>query len=102
MNITKKFTKKELLNLEYYESKSLVSVEETMYDQRRWHTIYTVVFKDNRDGKHYITSVERGSTEMQETEDAGYYDDEYDCVQVEHVDVTVKKWMPVTSDPKDQ
>lgn len=44
-------------------------VEEKIVDQRRWVTIYQIVFKDEETGRFYRYYFERGSTEYQDSND---------------------------------
>jgi hypothetical protein len=64
--------------------------QEVIEDQRRWSTQYSQVFKDIRDNTFWEIWWSRGSTEMQDEgpEDIGFQ-------QVEPVEVTVTKYLPV-------
>ena len=61
-------------------------------DTSRWSTIYELVFE--HEGKHYLTTYSVGATESQD-ERPWEYENEVECVEVELVPVTVKKWIPV-------
>jgi broad specificity polyphosphatase/5'/3'-nucleotidase SurE len=66
----------------------------TIVDQSRWETFYDQVFKNKTDNKFYQFDWSEGSTEEQDTQ-AYEYQTEYEPVEVEEVEVTVKQWQPV-------
>lgn len=67
-------------------------VLEKVVDTTRWETIYEGVFLNTKTNKHYMTSFNRGSTEMQETE---LFYGEADFTEVELIEKTIMSWEPV-------
>jgi hypothetical protein len=72
------------------------SVKREVIDQRRWVTVYSLIFctPDQVDGTAWETTYEQGSTEMQETR---LWEDEplVECTLVHEKEVTTKQWVPV-------
>lgn len=90
-----KYPKQELTDLAFCESEHLHEVARTFIEQRRWVTVFGVVFEDDRTGRHYYVPIEMGSTEVQESVPFEYGPDEVEVDEVKLVEVTVDKWMPV-------
>lgn len=68
------------------------TIVDRIVNTTRWSIIHEIVFEDN--GKFYMTTYSKGSTEIQD-ERPWEYDDEIECTEVELKAVKVKKWIPV-------
>ena len=66
--------------------------EESLVDTSRWSIVKEIIFK--HDNKFYMTWVEQGATEYQETQ-PWEGEEEVECVEVEKREVLVKEWVPV-------
>lgn len=64
--------------------------EETIEDQRRWHTSYSQVFKKLEDGTFWLVNWDRGSTEQQDDGPENIY-----LVQVAPKEVIVTKYVTI-------
>lgn len=69
------------------------AIEEKIIDQRRWSTVYEIIFE--HEGKFYETSYSCGSTESQDERPWEYDGDEIECTEVHKVEKVIKVWAPV-------
>ena len=93
--MNKKFAKRDMQDMAYDDSEKLTQVSNEIAETNRWSIIYDVVFRDNETGKHYASEYSVGATEQQDECAYEHEGDEITCIEVEEVEVTVKKWMGI-------
>jgi hypothetical protein len=71
------------------------TVEDEIFDQRRWETGHEVILQHIPTNKFYKTHYFVGSTECQENE--WFYEDEVEFQEVEQQEKTVMVWVPIKS-----
>lgn len=91
--IEKVFTNKELQDMANEESLYLKIVDEKIIDQRRWATVFEVIFQDTRDNRFFKSHFDRASTECQECTPYDYDKDEINCKEVVEKEILVKQWV---------
>ena len=77
------------------DEKQYCVIESVMCDQRRWVTVYRMVFMCKNDRRYYVSHYDVGSTEMQ---DQSPYEDDGDlieCRQVFEREITTKVYETV-------
>jgi len=86
-----------VVNEDYCDWEPVKGTEE-IYDQGRWTTSFTGVFKHVPTGKHYIFDWTRGSTECQDGQELFPFcdnDNNIEVQEVEEKEVLVKQWVAV-------
>ena len=87
-----KFKKEFLVNLVYeeYDKNKVDIIDKKMVDQRRWVTVYEMIFKYR--GSFYVACYDLASTENQESEPFEYDADDkglIECAEVIPVEKTI-------------
>ena len=88
-----KFQKETLLDILFGAEPESEVIEDEISDTSRWSEHHELTFKYK--GNIYGTTYSCGATEMQDESPFEYDPDEIECEELEPVEVTVVKYLPV-------
>lgn len=71
----------------------LTLVQNEFLESSRWSLHYTMIFKNEADGKFYLSGYSEGATESQDESPYEYDGDEIECFEVVPQEVTVTKYV---------
>lgn len=90
---TRKFPKEFLLDLLDGCDDGGKTIEDTVYDTRRWSIDHELIF--SFEGKYYASCYSVGATEYQDESPWEFEPDEVECTEVQPVSVVTTEYQPV-------
>ena len=83
--------------VQFYSPDGWVQVDTVITGRRRWVVEMESVYKHKKSGRHFRLCYDWPATECQEFEPFNETWNKPEFVEVEHVEVRTKKWVPVNS-----